>query len=148
MLQIIKSLLDFIPNGIVLVKQDESFLIWNKAAEDLVGLGPVYSKINEWSEGYGCYHEDGITPYKPEDLPLAKALLKRDIVDEVVFIKNVNHPNGIWLQTHAFPVEYNGEKMAGVVFIDINNNVICKNIAEKLGLLVSNLKKVYDDSSI
>ena len=59
--------------GVVVADEQGKFLIWNPAAERMIGIGPQAVGPEKWSQVYGCYLADGRTPFPPDQLPLARA---------------------------------------------------------------------------
>jgi two-component system, sensor histidine kinase and response regulator len=72
--RILRSVLDSMADGVIVADQKGAFTLWNPAAEQIVGVGPREVESKEWTEVYGCYQSDGVTPCPPEDIPLARAV--------------------------------------------------------------------------
>jgi PAS domain S-box-containing protein len=49
----LQSVLDSTSEGLVAADEQGKFLIWNRAAERIVGFGPADLRIPEWSAHYG-----------------------------------------------------------------------------------------------
>jgi twitching motility protein PilJ len=60
---------------VVVANREGRFLLFNPAAEEILGIGLQDVALPEWSSSYGCFYPDGVTPFPPERLPLARALL-------------------------------------------------------------------------
>jgi sigma-B regulation protein RsbU (phosphoserine phosphatase) len=76
---------------------------------------------SEWSDRYGCFRPDGVTPFPAADLPLALALRGERSKEVEVFIRNPNVPEGTWISINGAPLaSVNGAPSGGLVtFRDI-----------------------------
>jgi|GEM_PF-2458178 len=74
LLETISLLLDSIQDAVVLVGVDGRVIYQNANAEKLLGSGPYITSPEHWPELFGIYHLDGRTLYKPEEIPLNKAI--------------------------------------------------------------------------
>ena len=110
-----------VAEGVVIVDRDGRFLLWNAAAEAIVGLGPVASSPAEWSSVYGCFRPDGVTPYPPEELPLARAIRGERVEEAEVFIRNPRVPEGVWISVNSRPLRGEDGALVGgvIVFRDV-----------------------------
>jgi PAS domain S-box-containing protein len=110
-----------VAEGVVIVDRDGRFLLWNAAAEAMIGLGPVASSPAEWSSVYGCYRPDGTTPYPPEELPLARAIRGEPVEEAEIFIRNPRVPDGIWISVNSRPLRGEDGALVGgvIVFRDV-----------------------------
>ncbi|HEY4612291.1 MAG TPA: ATP-binding protein, partial [Bacteroidota bacterium] len=113
---ILNSVLDSMGDGVVVADMDGKFIIWNNAAERLIGLGPSNIPKEAWTEHYGVFLPDKKTPYPPAQLPLARAL-RGELTDlDEQFIRRPDVPQGIWLAVSGRPlVDQNGKQRGGVV---------------------------------
>ncbi len=59
--RILQSVLDSMADGVIVADQNGKFLLWNPAAQRIIGLGPEDVAPHDWSEFYGCYETDGKT---------------------------------------------------------------------------------------
>jgi PAS domain S-box-containing protein len=103
-LEALKAILYEMTDGVIVADKDGHFLLWNPAAERMVGLGMQEIPPENWSVTYGCFHEDG-SRYKSDELPLVKAIKKGAIsFEEIMLIKNENRPEGVWLAVTGTPI--------------------------------------------
>ncbi len=119
---ILDSILSSMGDGVVVADMQGKFLIWNKAAERLVGLGPAELPTQEWSKHYGVFLTDQLTPYPPEQLPLTRALRGEPVDADEQFLRRPDLPEGIWLSVTGRPlIDAQGVQRGGVVvFNDIS----------------------------
>jgi PAS domain S-box-containing protein len=104
-----------VAEGVVIADRDGRFVFWNAAAERIIGLGPVVASPAEWSAVYGCFLPDGVTPYPPEDLPLARAIRGEVVHDVDLLIRGPHSPEGTWISVNGGPLLDGGEVIGGVV---------------------------------
>jgi PAS domain S-box-containing protein len=123
--RILQSVLDSMSDGVVVADEHGRFLVFNPAAEQIVGLGPTESTPDEWSARYGLFLPDTVTPYPPADVPLAKALRGESVTGVQVFVRNPRLPEGIWVSANARPLHDESGALRGgaVVFSDISARV-------------------------
>jgi two-component system, sensor histidine kinase and response regulator len=120
--RILQAILRSMGSGVIVAHETGKFLLFNPAAEQILGIGAADLTPAEWSQHYGCYLPDQITPYPPDRLPLSRAIQGEDVQDTTVFIRNDRRPQGIWLSVTARPVrdEYGVVRGGLSVFHDIS----------------------------
>jgi PAS domain S-box-containing protein len=114
------SVLDSMAEGLVAADEQGKFLIWNRAAERIVGYGPADLPPREWSEHYGNYLPDGVTPFPTEQLPLVRAM-HGEVSTAEIFVRNPEVAGGAWIEARGGPLkDKDGLVRGGVVaFRDI-----------------------------
>ena len=129
--RILRSVLDSMADGVIVADQHGKFVLWNPAAEQIVGLGPREVEAKDWSKVYGAYRSDGITPCPPEDLPLSRAVRGESIDGVELFLRNPDVPDGCWISVNARPLRNEqGELRGGVIVVrDVS---AAKQVAEQL----------------
>ena len=114
----LQSILNSLTEGVVVADKDGRFLFFNPVAEKILGIGLKNVTSAEWSSVYGCYYSDKVTPYPSENLPLAQALKGEEIRNELIFIKNPERPDGIYINVSARPIkDLNGSINGGTVVL-------------------------------
>jgi len=116
----LRSVLDSMSEGLVATDERGKFIIWNPAAEKIVGLGPSELDPTDWSAHYGTYLPDRVTPFPVEQNPLFRAIRGEACTAEM-FVHNPALPDGIWIEVSANPLkDKDGALRGGVVaFRDI-----------------------------
>lgn len=105
-----------VAEGVVIADSNGRFVFWNAAAERIIGLGPVAEPPGAWSSVYGCFLPDRVTPYPPEDLPLARAIRGEVVREADVYIRGPHSPKGAWISVNGGPLHgEDGEVIGGVV---------------------------------
>ncbi len=116
-----REILDSIADGVVVADKEGRFRLFNRAAERILGIGRMEVPPSEWSTTYGCFLEDRVTPFPPDELPLARAIRGETVHDCQFFIRNPHLPQGIWLSVNSSPMRDEAGDVCGgvVVFRDI-----------------------------
>ncbi len=127
---ILQSIVDGIADGVVVANEHGEFLLVNPAAEQMVGIGATSTPPGEWSQRYGCFLPDGVTPCPAEDLPLYRAIRGEDVNDREIFIRNERRPEGLLLSCNARPLRDEAGNIKGgiVTFRDVTERM--REIAE------------------
>src|SRR4051812_6710517 len=86
--QLLTVILDSIADGVVVANRRGELVLFNRTAERIVGLGLSDAAVVEWSRHYGCFLPDTVTPYPPQELPLARAVRGEEVRETEVFIRN------------------------------------------------------------
>jgi two-component system, sensor histidine kinase and response regulator len=121
--RVLQAILRSMSTGVIVADDTGKFLLFNPAAEAMLGLGATDAPPAEWSERYGAFLPDRTTPYPPEQLPLARAICGEDVNDTMIFIRNARRPAGIWISVTARPLRDEGGTVRGgiSVFHDVTD---------------------------
>src|SRR5258705_8853789 len=84
-LETLRSIIHSMSDGVVVADRKGRFLLWNKAAERMAGIGRTDAPPERWTSTYGIYLPDGITPFPTEDLPLVRAI-RGEVTDDIEMI--------------------------------------------------------------
>jgi phosphoserine phosphatase RsbU/P len=117
----LEPILHAISDGIVVVDPEGVFLVFNEAAERILGTGPTDVSPHGWTETYGLFLLDQVTPYPVELLPLVRAIHGEDVHEAEMYVRGPNRPEGAVISVTAMPWrDPSGELLGGVaVFRDI-----------------------------
>jgi len=119
--QILQSVLACMGDGVVVADCAGRFLVFNPAAERILGLGKSDAPPEEWSQQYKVYLPDRVNPYPVTDLPLVRAI-RGESVDQVeLYIAHPSRDDGTWILVTARPLrDEQGQLQGGVIaFHDI-----------------------------
>ena len=121
--QILQSILDSMGDGVVVTDENGKFLIFNPEAERIVGIGPTDTTPDEWSEQYGAFLPDTVTPFPAGELPFAQAIRGEASDDVEIFIRNPKVPEGVYVDVTGRPLhDESGALRGGVtVFRDVTD---------------------------
>jgi PAS domain S-box-containing protein len=119
----LQSVLDSISEGLVAADKRGKFLIWNRAAEKIIGYGAEDVPVENWGEHYGAFLQDGVTICPTEQNPLARAIRGETSTLELL-IRNANVPDGVRIEVTGEPLrDKDGIVSGGVVaFRDITQS--------------------------
>lgn len=113
--RMLQSVLDSMAEGLVATDERGNFIIWNPAAEKIVGLGAANLSSEQWSAHYGLFLEDMLTPFPAEQNPLLRAI-HGESSSAQMFVRNPEIKNGAWIEVNAGPlIDKNGAVRGGVV---------------------------------
>src|SRR5258706_211871 len=116
--ELLQLILGSIADGVVVADSNGKFLLFNAAAEQVLGVGATDATPDQWSDRYGSYLPDAVTLYPPNELPLVRAM-RGETVDAVeVFIRNAKVPDGRLLSITGRPLkDEKGALRRGVVVL-------------------------------
>ena len=116
----LQSVLDSMVEGLVAADEHGKFILWNPAAEKIMGLGAANLPSTEWSAHYGLFLPDTITPIPPGETPLERTLRGETGTTEI-FLRHAGVNSGLWLETNGSPlIDKDGVVRGGVLaFRDI-----------------------------
>ena len=119
--RILQSVLDCMGDGVVVADSNGRFLVFNPAAERILGHGRIDSPPEEWSRHYEIFLPDRVTPYPVEDLPLMRAIRGESADQAELYIAYPSRDDGTWILVTGRPLrDEHGELQGGVVvFHDI-----------------------------
>ncbi len=126
--QLTDTIFNSMGDGVIAADSTGTFTIFNPSAERILGIGPINTISDRWSENYGLFFPDRVTPFPADELPLARAL-KGEASDEVeMFVRNPKVPDGAFISVSGRPLqdEEGGEKGGVVVFRDVTHRVIAE----------------------
>ncbi len=118
--RMLQSVLDSMAEGLVAIDEQGKFIIWNPAAEKIVGLGAANVQSQEWSQHYGLFLDDKVTPFPSDQNPLLRAI-RGETCTAQMFVRNPELVQGAWIEANASPLkDKHGIVRGGVVaFRDI-----------------------------
>jgi two-component system cell cycle sensor histidine kinase/response regulator CckA len=116
----LQSVLNSMSDGLVVADQRGKVVISNPGADKLLGLLGANIDIQEWSQHYGLYLPDTVTPFPSDQLPVTRAI-QGEASTAVMFVRNPAVAEGIFVEAHASPLrDKHGIVNGGVVaFRDI-----------------------------
>src|SRR6266436_757967 len=119
--ELLQLILESIADGVVVADSDGKFLLFNAAAEQVLGIGATDTRPDQWSDRYGSYLPDAVTLYPPNELPLVRAMRGESVDAIEVFIRNAKVPDGRLLSITGRPLRDENATLRGgvVVFRDI-----------------------------
>ena len=119
--RILQLVLDCMREGVVVADRESRLLVFNPAAERILGRSSSLAATDRWDPLYQVYRPDRVTPYATEDLPLFRAIRGESLDHAELFIAQPSLQDGSWMMVNARPLrDDQGEIQGGmVVFHDI-----------------------------
>ena len=115
-LDILQSVFGSMKEGVVVADENGRMVMFNQAAEQMVGIGTTDTLPEEWTATYGVYLPDNETPFPAEELPLVCAINGRSTDGVEVIIRNPEKPKGGWLRISSRPIrDEDGTLRGGLV---------------------------------
>ncbi len=121
-----------ISDGVIVANTEGKFLFFNPTAQEIVGIGPTEEDLEKWSETYGTFYPDRVTPIPSTELPLSKAI-QGEVTDDIeIFIRNQNRPEGVLISVSGRPLYNETNNLVGgvVVFHDVTQLSLVKHQLE------------------
>jgi len=100
----LQSALDSMSEGLVVTDERGRVVIWNPAADKLLGRAAANIDIHEWSHHYGLYLPDMVTPFPSDQFPLRRAICGQTST-AVMFVRNRSVAHGVLLEASASPLK-------------------------------------------
>jgi PAS domain S-box-containing protein len=114
--ELLQLILESIADGVVVADSNGKFLLFNAAAEQVLGIGATDATPDQWSNRYGTYLPDTVTQYPPDQLPLVRAMRGENVDAVELFIRNPQVPEGRLLSINGRPLKrVDGALQGGVV---------------------------------
>ena len=125
--------------GVVVTDKTGRFLFFNPSAEQIVGIGITQATPDQWSQVYGIYYPDRVTPYPSNELPLVHAMQGNSTNDVHLYIRNAERPEGVEVLVTGRPLlDENGALSGGVcVLRDVTK---FKSVENRLAKTVEELQ--------
>ena len=121
---ILKSTLYHLSECVVVADLEGRFLLCNQTARKLLEIAADGGAPQMWADIKGCCKADGLTPYKPGEMPDVRAVSGEDVSAEM-FIRGEQNPSGFWISLRANPLRGESGEIRGSV-------VVFNNITRKI----------------
>ncbi len=133
--EMLRSVLDSIGDGLIAADTAGNFLLWNPAADRILGQSKKSIPLEEWSSQYCVYLADQETPFPADELPLAHALKGTEAGAEM-FVRNPGNLQGKWIEAAARPIRDGDGLVTGAVvaFRDITQRKVAEREIRQLNL--------------
>ncbi len=119
-LELLPAVLDSLGAGIIAVDTAGRIIQFNEAAQRIMGSPITDVPPEQWPARYGIYHDDAVTLYQVEDLPLARALRGESMDNVNVLMRPPGTGQSFWVGASARPIRRGAEIIgATLIFQDI-----------------------------
>ena len=102
--RLLQSTLENLGDGVVVADEAGRFLLFNPAAERILGVGLTDSDPDDWSNRYNVFLPDQITLCPAQQHPLARAIRGEEVNGVELFIRHPDHDDGAWITVTARPL--------------------------------------------
>ncbi len=119
--RVLHATLNAIADGVAVANVEGRITHLNPAGEWLLASGPGL-EVEQWSERYGVFLQDRVTPFPAQQIPLARSL-RGESTDRVpMVLRNANHPDGIDAEASGRPILDEQSRICGgvAIFRDIS----------------------------
>ena len=117
-LEQMQTIFNSLSEGIVATSTAGDFLLANPTAQSIVSMGKTEDSPDEWSEPYGTFYPDKVTPVPSEELPLMQARQGKVTDNVELFIRNEGNPHGVFISVSGRPLyDVSGELIGGVILM-------------------------------
>jgi sigma-B regulation protein RsbU (phosphoserine phosphatase) len=136
--KVLESIIECLPDGVIVADRSGRFLIFNAAAEQILGTRPRDVPSTDWARTYGYFLPDGVTLYPNDQLPLVRALRGEEVSDAEIFVCNEQVPDGRWISASALPWRDETDVTRGalLVFRDVSDTKRSGELNERLSNVV------------
>ena len=119
--QVLDAIIRSMGDGVVVADAQARLTLFNPSAERIIGHGVTDRPPDEWTDLYGVFYADGVTPVPTDQLPVVRAVRGETIEAQRLFIRNARVPEGVYISVNASPVRSeSGEVVGGLaVFRDV-----------------------------
>lgn len=116
-IEILKSILDLLADGVLVADQNGRFIFINRAADSILGIGSQGLSMSEWPETCECYLPRGETRIPPRDRPLARALAGESVEEMELLVRKPDRPDAVWIIAKASPLRNEAGALRGAVMV-------------------------------
>jgi signal transduction histidine kinase len=141
---LLRSIMESSGDGIFVADVEGNCVLWNRTFEEVLGVKPEslrHLKMKDWTEFFGVYLDDKVTPYPVKDLPLSRALNGETCDNVQLWIRNKSRPNGLWISVTAHPLT-GGQDGAMATIRDVT---FSRNATEELATLAEEVARSNRD---
>ncbi|UQA54580.1 PAS domain-containing protein [Polyangium aurulentum] len=124
-LRMLQAAVQSLSDGVIVCDAEGRLLHFNPAAEEIFGQGVTGAGPEEWSNEYGLFQVDGITPLPASEIPLVRALRGELAKGIELIARSEKRPEGIHVDCSARPIYDEAGELRGAV-------VVCRDISDRV----------------
>jgi len=111
---LLDAVLENVAEGVLAYDQGGTLTYSNRASRERFGARPLPLTFTDWSERFPCFHADGVTPMRPEEMPLVYAL-QGQVLRDVEMVIELAAGEQLRLLVGAHPMRDGSDQQVGVV---------------------------------
>ena len=123
-IEFLRMLIDRMNEGVVVSDTSGRVLLFNSAAEEMLGPVDLETPQSEWSRRYGLFMVDQQTLYPSERFPLWRALRGETVRDVHMYARNCRRQQGCWLDISSKPFFDRMGNLAGGLLVSRELNAL------------------------
>ncbi len=127
--KILRSILNNPAVGAIILGPNGEHLLFNTAAERLLGSDLMADALAEKSGNFGFYMPDKTTKYTKELLPWQQAVQGRIVPEVDLFVRRQGYVDGLWIKVTSTALKSEADDIGGAVvfLVDITEQVQVEN---------------------
>lgn len=114
---LLESILENIGAGIIALRSNGEFLVYNQNAVRILGDAPD-ALMSNWSRVSGLFQADQVTLLPQQSNPFVKAMRGDYIEKEEIFVRNHSLPSGAWCSVSIRPFRTLSGDAGGVIILE------------------------------
>jgi signal transduction histidine kinase/CheY-like chemotaxis protein/HAMP domain-containing protein len=131
--RILKSILDSMGDGVVVADTEGKLLVFNPAAQQILGRSPFAGDRNHWAEHYGLFLPDTTTLYPTDQLPFVRAIHGEAVDGAEIYVRHTGSAQSSWTSVTARPLRQDDGAIRGGIMV-LRDVTAAKRTAEALEL--------------
>jgi signal transduction histidine kinase/DNA-binding response OmpR family regulator len=118
--RLLRSVLQSVPDGVIVVDKSGAIKEWNASATAILGMPPTDKPVSDWCGHFGFYLPDRVT-LAPDGV-MARAMRGISVDREEFFVRNAAVPKGTWVNASSRPLRDAEGNVTGAlcVFRDVS----------------------------
>lgn len=96
--QLLRSVLQTVPDGVVVVDALGNVMEWSAAVDAILGLPRAGIELTDWPQHYGLHRSDRTTLLGRDELAIVRALAGEEIDRQEIYVQNAGVPKGSWIR--------------------------------------------------
>ena len=121
-LRTLEAIFDSISDGVAVFDANGKPTLVNPSAEKIAGAGMIDKEPEQWTDEYGVFFPDRVTPFPHDELPQIRAIRGESSDEETAFVRNRTVPDGVYIAGSGRPLldAHGAVKGSVVVFRDVS----------------------------
>src|ERR1700730_6292191 len=115
--ELLQLILGSMGDGVVVADENGKFLLFNRAAEQMLGVGATDTTPDQWTNRYGLFQPDTITPFVPTEAPLARAIRGESVDSIEIFVRHPKNADGVLISVTGRPLRGEDGALRGGVIV-------------------------------